>query len=184
MSRTVPVRHVTYRYCQARHVPFLPGMSRILPVRHVTYHCCQACSGVCSHTPAAYSLSNRPGGSCLWSSLCSRQTTGCRSPRRVGGGFLSAMDREKYSKRNSVCIGAETLSRRYSVYNRTGTLRQEAFIQSGKGREDWENGSVVSGKGREDWENGSVISGMGREDWENGSVISLEWAGKTGITEV
>ena len=93
-SRTVPVRHVTYRSCEACYVPFLSGMSRILPVRHVTYHCCQACSGVCSHTPAACSLLNRPGGSCLWSSLCSRQTTGCRSPRRVGGGFLSAMDRE------------------------------------------------------------------------------------------
>ena len=105
------------------------------------------------------------------------------------------MDREKYSKRNSVCNGAETLSRRYSVYNRTGTIRQEAFIQSGKGREDWENGSVVSGKGREDWENGSVVSGKGREDWENGSVVSGKGrkdgkgrkgiiSGKTGITEV
>ena len=37
------MRRVTYRSCQACHVPFPSGTSRTVTVRHVTYRSCKAC---------------------------------------------------------------------------------------------------------------------------------------------
>ena len=104
--------------------------------------------------------------------------------RSIVRGIQSVTERKHSAEGIQYTTGRGQSDKKRLFSPERGGKTENGSVGSGKGREDWENGSVVSGKGREDWENGSVVSGKGREDWNNGSVISLEWGGKTGITEV